>query len=227
MNNPLIKLDSIVKKYGKGQRAVYALKGISLSVYKGEFLAIMGASGSGKSTCLNIIGCLDTPTSGTYIFNGVEVNKLTKKQLALLRRRYIGFVFQNYNLLERNTALENVELPLIYHKIPSRERKNKALLALKEVGLNGWEHHLPSELSGGQQQRVAIARAIVKKPILLLADEPTGNLDSEMSHEIMKLLLRLNKEEGLTIIMVTHEKEMAEYADRVIILKDGIIIEEK
>ena len=227
MKSPLIRLDSIVKRYGKGQKAVYALRGISLDVYKGEFLAIMGASGSGKSTCLNIIGCLDTPTSGTYIFNGIKVNGLTKKQMALLRRKYIGFVFQNYNLLERNTALENVELPLIYHGIHSKERKNRAISALKAVGLNGWEHHLPSELSGGQQQRVAIARAIVKKPLLLLADEPTGNLDSKMSHEIMKLLLKLNKEEGLTIVMVTHEKEMADYADRIVIFRDGVIVGEQ
>ncbi len=223
----LAELRDIRKLYGKGKRAVHALRGIDLKIYKGEFLAIMGASGSGKSTCLNIIGCLDTPTSGTYMLGGVEVNRLSKRGLALLRRYYIGFVFQSYNLLERNTALENVELPLIYQGIPFKERRKRAISALEAVGLKGNEHHLPSELSGGQQQRVAIARAIVKRPILLIADEPTGNLDSEMSHEIMRLFSDLNKSDGITIVLVTHERDMAEYAERRIILKDGMIVGEE
>ncbi len=223
----LAELRDIRKLYGKGKRAVHALRGIDLKIYKGEFLAIMGASGSGKSTCLNIIGCLDTPTSGTYMLGGVEVNRLSKRGLALLRRYYIGFVFQSYNLLERSTALENVELPLIYQGIPFKERRKRAISALEAVGLKGNEHHLPSELSGGQQQRVAIARAIVKRPILLIADEPTGNLDSEMSHEIMRLFSDLNKRDGITIVLVTHERDMAEYAERRIILKDGMIVGEE
>ena len=223
----LAELRDIRKLYGKGKRAVHALRGIDLKIYKGEFLAIMGASGSGKSTCLNIIGCLDTPTSGTYMLGGVEVNRLSKRGLALLRRYYIGFVFQSYNLLERSTALENVELPLIYQGIPFKERRKRAISALEEVGLKGNENHLPSELSGGQQQRVAIARAIVKRPILLIADEPTGNLDSEMSHEIMRLFSDLNKRDGITIVLVTHERDMAEYAERRIILKDGMIVGEE
>jgi len=220
----LAELKDIRKVYGKGKRAVHALRGIDLKIYKGEFLAIMGASGSGKSTCLNIIGCLDTPTSGIYMLGGVEVNRLSKRGLALLRRYYIGFVFQAYNLLERSTALENVELPLIYQGIPFKERRKRAISALEAVGLKGNEHHLPSELSGGQQQRVAIARAIVKRPILLIADEPTGNLDSEMSHEIMRLFQELNRRDGITIVLVTHERDMAEYAERRIILKDGRIV---
>ena len=223
----IIEFKALTKIYGKGERAVKALKGIDLKVCRGEFLAIMGASGSGKSTCLNIMGFLDTPTSGTYVFNNTTVNNLTKKELALLRRYYIGFVFQTYNLLERSTALENVELPLIYHGIPSKKRKEKALSALQAVGLKGKESYLPSELSGGQQQRVAIARAIVKRPLVLLADEPTGNLDSEMSHEIMRLISEFNKKENITVILVTHEREMAEYADRIITLRDGVIIREE
>ncbi len=223
----IIEFKALTKIYGKGERAVKALKGIDLKVCRGEFLAIMGASGSGKSTCLNIMGFLDTPTSGTYVFNNTTVNNLTKKELALLRRYYIGFVFQTYNLLERSTALENVELPLIYHGVPSKKRKEKALSALQAVGLKGKESYLPSELSGGQQQRVAIARAIVKRPLVLLADEPTGNLDSEMSHEIMRLISEFNKKENITVILVTHEREMAEYADRIITLRDGVIIREE
>ena len=223
----IVEFKALSKTYGKGARAVKALRGIDLKVYKGEFLAIMGASGSGKSTCLNIMGFLDTPTSGTYIFKDTVVNNLTKKELALFRRYYIGFVFQRYNLLERSTALENIELPLIYHGISSKKRREKALSALQSVGLAGKEGYLPSQLSGGQQQRVAIARAIVKNPLVLLADEPTGNLDSEMSHEIMKLIFKLNKEKSITVVLVTHEKEMAKYADRIILLKDGMIIKEE
>lgn len=222
-----MELRSITKVYGSGHAAIKALKGISMKVYPEEFVAIMGASGSGKSTCLNIIGCLDTPTSGSYIFNGIRVEKLTKKQMALLRRHYLGFVFQGYNLLERTSALENVELPLVYLGISASERRKRALSALEAVGLKGWENHTPSELSGGEQQRVAIARAIVTKPLLLLADEPTGNLDTKKSHEIMTLLKELNKKEGITIIMVTHEKDMAEYAHRRFLFKDGRIIAEE
>ena len=225
--NPLVELRSITKIYGSGHTAIQALKGISMKVYPKEFVAIMGASGSGKSTCLNIIGCLDTPTSGSYIFNGIRVEKLTKKQMALLRRHHFGFVFQGYNLLERASALENVELPLIYLGIPASERKKRALSALEAVGLKGWENHTPSELSGGQQQRVAIARAIVTKPLLLLADEPTGNLDTKRSHEIMNIFTELNRKEGITIIMVTHEKDMAEYAHKRFLLKDGRIVKEE
>ena len=227
MDKPLVELRSIKKIYGKGYTAVQALKGIDLKVYKGEFLAIMGASGSGKSTCLNILGCLDIPTSGSYLLNGIQVEKLNKTQMAILRRHYLGFVFQGYNLLERASALENVELPLMYLGIPSSERKRRALSTLRAMGLEGWEYRTPSELSGGQQQRVAIARAIVTKPVLILADEPTGNLDSRMGHEIMGLLSKLNKKEGISIIMVTHQQDMAEYAHRRIILKDGMIVGEK
>lgn len=223
----MLELKSIKKIYGHGQAAIEALKGISLKVYRGEFLAIMSASGSGKSTCLNLIGCLDIPTSGSYMFNGTAVEKLRKKEMAILRRHHLGFVFQGYNLLERTSALENVELPLIYLGLSSNERKKRALSALDAVGLKKWAYHTPSELSGGQQQRVAIARAIVTKPVLILADEPTGNLDTKMSHEIMKLLSELNREEGITIIMVTHQKEMAEYAHRKIIIKDGMIVGEE
>ena len=226
MDKPLVELRSIKKIYGKGYAAIGALKGIDLKVYKGEFLAIMGASGSGKSTCLNILGCLDIPTSGSYILNGIRVEKLNRKQMAILRRHYLGFVFQGYNLLERASALENVELPLMYLGVPFSERKRRAFSTLNAVGLKGWEYRTPSELSGGQQQRVAIARAIVTKPVLILADEPTGNLDSKMSHEIMGLLSELNKKEGITIIMVTHQQDMAEYAHRRIILKDGMIVGE-
>ncbi|RLB08455.1 MAG: macrolide ABC transporter ATP-binding protein [Deltaproteobacteria bacterium] len=227
MDNPLVELKSVKKIYGHGQAAIEALRGINLKVYKGEFLAIMGSSGSGKSTCLNILGCLDIPSSGSYIFNGIRVERLTKKQMAILRRYYLGFVFQGYNLLERTSALENVELPLLYMGLSSNQRKKHALSALNAVGLIKWAYHTPAELSGGQQQRVAIARAIVTKPILILADEPTGNLDTNMSHEIMGLLSELNKREGISIIMVTHQEDMAGYAHRKIILKDGMIVGEE
>ncbi|GBC61136.1 macrolide ABC transporter ATP-binding protein [Desulfonema ishimotonii] len=220
---PLIELRGVSKIYGKGQAAVYAMRDICLSIAKGEFVAVMGPSGSGKSTCMNILGCLDTPTGGEYRFQGVSVGNLSRDQRALLRRHYLGFVFQGFNLLKRTSALENVELPLIYRGVPARERREQARKALETVGLKGWETHTSGELSGGQQQRVAIARAIVTAPQVLLADEPTGNLDSARSREIMELLTALNREQGITVIMVTHEPDMAEYAGRQIHFRDGRI----
>ena len=220
---PLIEFRKVTKVYGEGQAAMEALRGINLSIYGGEFVAVMGPSGSGKSTCLNIIGCMDTPNSGSYIFKGIDVGKLSRKQRALLRRHYLGFVFQGYNLLNRTSALENVEMPLIYRKIPAKERHKRAIDALTTVGLKGWETHTPGELSGGQQQRVAIARAIVTEPAVLLADEPTGNLDTARSREIMDLVSALNRDRGITIIMVTHEPDMASYAKRVIRFLDGLV----
>jgi len=220
---PLIEFRKVTKVYGEGQAAMEALRGINLSIYGGEFVAVMGPSGSGKSTCLNIIGCMDTPNSGSYIFKGIDVGKLSRKQRALLRRHYLGFVFQGYNLLNRTSALENVEMPLIYRKIPAKERHKRAIDALTTVGLKGWETHTPGELSGGQQQRVAIARAIVTEPAVLLADEPTGNLDTARSREIMDLVSTLNRDRGITIIMVTHEPDMAAYAKRIIRFLDGLV----
>lgn len=220
-NKPLIQLNHITKVYGKGQAAVKALRGIDLQVQGGEFVAVMGPSGSGKSTCMNILGCLDTPSSGNYRFHDINVGELSRDQRALLRRNYLGFVFQGYNLLSRTSALENVELPLMYRGIPAAKRHALAREALAAVGLDEWEQHTPSELSGGQQQRVAIARAIVTQPQLLLADEPTGNLDSVTSHEIMRLLTSLNQEQKITIIMVTHETDIANFAQRKICFKDG------
>ena len=217
----LIRLSGITKTYGSGQVAFQALKGIDLAIDAGDFLAIMGPSGSGKSTVMNILGCLDTPSSGSYEFEGVRVEQLTRNQRALLRRNYLGFVFQGFNLLARTTALENVELPLIYRGEPAASRHAAARAALAQVGLEGWEHHTPGELSGGQQQRVAIARAIVTRPVVLLADEPTGNLDSRTSEEIMGLISALNRDHHLTVIMVTHEPEMAAYAKRVVRFVDG------
>ncbi len=219
----LIDLRGVSKVYGKGQAAVQALKGIDLRVPRGDFVAVMGHSGSGKSTCMNILGCLDTPTTGEYFFEGVAVGKLSRDQRALLRRHYMGFVFQGFNLLQRTSALENVELPLIYRGLPIKQRREKAREALAAVGLSNWEGHTPSELSGGKQQRVAIARAIVSNPQLLLADEPTGNLDSARSKEIMELIVQLNRERGLTIVMVTHEPDMAAYALRQVQFLDGQI----
>ncbi|MDF1775769.1 MAG: ABC transporter ATP-binding protein [Rhizobiaceae bacterium] len=218
---PLIHLEGVSKIYGQGEAKVYALRGIDLVIQSGEFAAIMGPSGSGKSTAMNIIGCLDTPTEGHYRFGGVEVGGLGRDQRALLRRNFLGFVFQGYNLLARTSALDNVELPLIYKGVPAAKRKSMALEALAKVGLAGRESHDPSQLSGGQQQRVAIARAIVTRPDVILADEPTGNLDSARGEEIMDLLTALNRDEGITIIMVTHEPDMAEYADRLIRFVDG------
>jgi putative ABC transport system ATP-binding protein len=221
---PLLSFDKVWKTYGEGEAQVHALAGVELSVTSGEFVAIMGPSGSGKSTAMNIIGCLDTPTSGIYAFDGVDAGRLDRGRRAVLRNRFIGFVFQGYNLLPRTTAAENVELPLIYRGVAARERRELALQALDQVGLAGREHHTPAELSGGQQQRVAIARAIVTRPALLLADEPTGNLDTARSHEIMELLTELNREQGLTVLMVTHEAEIAAYAERVVSFLDGRIV---
>jgi putative ABC transport system ATP-binding protein len=217
----LIELRGITKVFGAGMSAFHALKGVDLDVERGDFMAVMGSSGSGKSTTMNILGCLDVPTSGSYSFLGRQVQGFTADQRALLRRRYIGFVFQGFNLLGRTTALENVELPLLYRGEPTAQRHKAALAALDRVGLVPWAHHTPAELSGGQQQRVAIARALVTEPQVLLADEPTGNLDSERSLEIMELLEALNRDNGITIVMVTHEPEMAEYARTIVRFKDG------
>ncbi|NLO32990.1 MAG: ABC transporter ATP-binding protein, partial [Candidatus Hydrogenedentes bacterium] len=199
-DSPLIELCNITKVYGTGTAKMTALGGVDLALYPGEFVAIMGASGSGKSTCMNILGCLDTPTSGAYKFCGIEVSKLTRNQRAQLRRHYLGFIFQGFNLLNRTSALENVELPLVYRGEHRRRRRKLAKSVLAQVGLAGWEHHTPGELSGGQQQRVAIARAIVTEPLVLLADEPTGNLDSARSVEIMELLQSFNREHGITVV---------------------------
>lgn len=220
---PLIELTGITRTFGAGAAAFQALRGVNLTVQEGEFLAIMGPSGSGKSTAMNIMGCLDTPTSGSYRFQGVVVEQLTRRQRALLRRWRMGFVFQGYNLLPRTSALENVELPLMYRRVGTAERRQLARETLALVGLSGWETHTPAQLSGGQQQRVAIARAIVTDPKVLLADEPTGNLDSEKGNEIMLLLRSLNEERGITILMVTHEPDMAAYAHRIIRFVDGRI----
>ncbi len=217
----LISFDKVWKTYGEGEARVNALAGVDLAIRQGEFVAIMGPSGSGKSTSMNIIGCLDTPTAGTYSFMGVDAGRLDRTRRATLRNLYIGFVFQGYNLLPRTTAAENVELPLIYRGVAKAERRALAMQALEAVGLAGREHHTPAELSGGQQQRVAIARAIVTRPTLLVADEPTGNLDTARSHEIMELLTQLNSQSGLTIVMVTHEADIAAYAQRTIHFLDG------
>lgn len=220
---PVIDLKGVTKIYGHGEAQVRALRGVDLRVASGEFIAVMGPSGSGKSTCMNILGCLDTPTSGNYNFLGVSVGDLDSDQRALLRRNYLGFVFQGFNLLSRTSALENVELPMIYRHIPADERHERARQALKEVGLAGRERHVPSELSGGQQQRVAIARAIVTQPRVLFADEPTGNLDTATSAEIMKLLTALNEQRGITIAMVTHEPDIAAWTRRIVRFRDGHI----
>ncbi len=223
----LVVLEGLNKIYGHGSAAVHALRDVTLRIDTGEFVAIMGPSGSGKSTCMNIIGCLDTPTSGSYRFGGVDVGALTRNQRALLRRHYLGFVFQGYNLLDRTSAMENVELPLLYRGIARDERQVRAAAALKVVGLSGRERHTPSELSGGQQQRVAIARALVTEPMLLLADEPTGNVDTRTSEEIMNLLSSLNAERNITIAMVTHEEPMAAYAHRLISFVDGAVVDDQ
>lgn len=223
MQQPIITLEGISKSYGTGEATAYALRGIDLSIEHGEFVAIMGPSGSGKSTAMNIIGCLDTPSDGTYLFEGVNVTALDRDQRALLRRNYIGFIFQGFNLLGKTSAVENVELPLLYRGVDASTRRIKALDALKSVGLEHFAHHTPGELSGGQQQRVAIARAIVTDPLILVADEPTGNLDTAKSIEVMELLQSFNRDKGITIIMVTHEDDMASYAQRTIRFRDGLI----
>jgi len=221
--SPLIALRDVTKIYGQGDAQVRALDGVNLAVGEGEFAEVMGSTGFGKSTAMNIIGCLDQPTTGAYLFKGVDVGGLDRRQRALLRRNYLGFVFQGFNLLARTSAVENVELPLIYRGMRHAQRRPLAMEALERVGLQGRARHTPGELSGGQQQRVAIARAIVTKPSVLLADEPTGNLDTKTSHEIMELLVGLNRVQGITILMVTHEPEMVEYAGRVVHFLDGRI----
>jgi putative ABC transport system ATP-binding protein len=220
---PLVRIRGLTRTYGVGETEVRALDGVTLDVARGEFVSLMGASGSGKSTLLNTIGCLDVPTSGSYTFRGLEVTMMSKEDRALMRRHWLGFVFQGFHLLPRSNALENVELPLIYRGVGRAERRERALEALSEVGLARRADHRPNELSGGQQQRVAIARAIVTRPDLLLADEPTGNLDTTTSHEVMHLLRRLTIDRGITILMVTHEPEMAIYTPRVVSFKDGRI----
>ncbi len=224
MNAPLIELRKVTKTYGSGEAAVNALAGIDLSIRDGEFVAVMGPSGSGKSTAMNILGCLDAPSTGHYFFRGADVGSLTRDQRALLRRYYIGFVFQGFNLLKRTTATENLELPLVYRGVGKAERHARALNALQQVGLGDRGDHTAAELSGGQQQRVAIARALVSEPSVVFADEPTGNLDSQKSHEIMALLKSLNEERGLTIVLVTHEEDVAAYAKRQVRFLDGHIV---
>jgi len=221
---PIVEFRSVYKIYGEGESEVRALAGVDLKIDAGEFVSIMGSSGSGKSTAMNVIGCLDVPTRGEYLFRGVDVGKLDQDQRALLRRHFIGFVFQGFNLLSRTTALENVELPLIYRRVPTDERRRRATRALELVGLGDRAGHTSAQLSGGQQQRVAIARALVTEPSLLLADEPTGNLDTARKAEIMQLLTRLNREHGITVVMVTHEPDMAEYGSRTVVFRDGGII---
>jgi putative ABC transport system ATP-binding protein len=221
-----LELRSLSRIYGSGESEVRALDQVDLRIEPGEFVAIMGASGSGKSTCMNVIGCLDAPTSGQYLFHGVDVTNLDRDQRARLRRSYFGFVFQGFNLIPRTTAQENVELPLVYRGLPAHERRRRASEALALVGLEGRADHTPAELSGGQQQRVAIARALATEPKLLLADEPTGNLDSTRTEEIMQLLVKLNRERGLTIVMVTHEPEVAAFVQRVVTFRDGRIVDD-
>ena len=223
---PLLSLAGVTKRYGTGAAAFQALRGVDLDVDAREFVAVMGPSGSGKSTAMNILGCLDVPTAGHYLFRGVPVGSLDRDQRARLRRKYLGFVFQGFNLLARTSAIENVELPLLYRGEPAASRHAAARRALAEVGLQGWELHTPAELSGGQQQRVAIARAIVTEPAVLLADEPTGNLDTHRSHETMELLDRLNREQGITVLMVTHEPDMAGYARRQVHFVDGTVADD-
>ena len=221
--DPIIRLRGVTKVYGTGVTAFQALKGVDLDITAGDFVAVMGASGSGKSTTMNILGCLDVPTEGQYLFRGHHIELLDRDQRALVRRKYLGFVFQGFNLLSRTSALENVELPLLYRGEPRAERRDQAMAALDKVGLKDWWDHTPAELSGGQQQRVAIARAIVTHPDVLLADEPTGNLDSERSIEIMELLTELNQESGITVLMVTHEPDMAAFAHTIVNFKDGLV----
>jgi len=222
----IIQLRGVKKIYGQGESEVRALAGIDFDISRGDFVAIMGTSGSGKSTCMNILGCLDVPSEGTYRLAGVDTHDLHGDGLTLLRRHYIGFVFQGFNLLSRTSALENVELPLVYRRVKLRDRRAAALRSLQLVGLSDRADHTPQELSGGQQQRVAIARALVTDPELLLADEPTGNLDSARTREIMELLVELNRTRGITIVMVTHEPDVAAFAHRIVLFRDGLIVED-
>jgi putative ABC transport system ATP-binding protein len=224
---PLLSLRGLTKVYGAGDTAFQALAGVDLDIEAGEFVAIMGPSGSGKSTAMNMLGLLDTPTAGKYFFKGVPVQGLGRDERALIRRQYLGFVFQGFHLLARTSALENVELPLVYRGMPAAQRRAQALQALADVGLTDWAHRTPAELSGGQQQRVAIARAMVTQPQILLADEPTGNLDTQRGHEIMELIQRLNREQGITVLMVTHEVDIAAYAQRTVRFVDGRIAKDE
>jgi len=227
MREPLIQVHDLVKVYSLGEVEVQALRGVSLFIDRGEFVAIMGASGSGKSTFMNILGFLDQPTSGQYLLEGINGENLSRDELAEIRNRKIGFVFQGFNLLSRTAAIENVELPLIYAGTSASKRKEMAEKAISAVGLKGREHHHPSQLSGGEQQRVAIARALVNEPSILLADEPTGNLDTKTSEEIMGIFQRLNQDMKITIIMITHEPDIASFAKRVIVFKDGKVMDDQ
>jgi putative ABC transport system ATP-binding protein len=223
----VISVEHLTKVYDLGEVRVEALRGVDVRVERGEFVAIMGASGSGKSTFLNIVGCLDRPSTGRYRLDGVDVSQMSSDQLAEVRNKKIGFVFQSFNLLARTSAVENIELPLLYNGTDSRDRRARALAALKATGLEGRAEHQPSQLSGGQQQRVAIARALVNQPAIILADEPTGNLDSQTSSEIMGIMQTLNEQQGITVMLVTHESDIAQYAKRVILFKDGLVIEDR
>ena len=223
MSEPIIALRGVTKTFGSGPPAFQALRGVALDIARGDFAAVMGPSGSGKSPTMNLLGCLDVPTGGSFLFRGHHVERLERDERAMLRRRYLGFVFQGFNLLNRTNALENVELPLLYRGEPRGRRQETAMAALDKVGLKDWWDHTPAELSGGQQQRVAIARAIATHPDVLLADEPTGNLDSARSIEIMQLLTRLNQESGITVLMVTHEADMAAFAHTIVHFRDGLV----
>jgi len=220
----LIETDELCKIYDLGGSSVRALSGVSVTIERGEFVAIMGPSGSGKSTFMNVLGCLDKPTTGRYLLDSIDVGGLSGDELALIRNKKLGFVFQGFNLLSRTSALENVELPMLYSNVPASERKRRALRALQSMGLDGWEKHHPNQLSGGQQQRVAIARALVNDAPLILADEPTGNLDTKTSSEIMELLVKLNLEAAITVVLVTHEADIAAFSRRIIKFLDGSIV---
>jgi putative ABC transport system ATP-binding protein len=226
-NNNFIQLDNITKTYIMGENKLQALKGITYTIKRGEMMAIMGPSGSGKSTLMNIIGCLEKPTTGTYFLENEKVSTLDKNRLAGIRNKRIGFVFQNFNLLARTSALENVELPLVYSNVPAKEAREKAEKALEQVGLKGREHHKTNQLSGGEKQRVAIARALVNNPSLILADEPTGNLDTKTGIDIMEVFKELHEKSGITVVLVTHDPEVTVYAENVIHLRDGLIENEK